>query len=225
MPIRGEGNEYVTNHVWKRFKIGTKGTWSYPFRINDVIEDVEVVEIAGVRPGVNSFRMDMTKESGVVISTNPFSIPSIESTEWLVDIIENSLTGVAPIVITGGVISHSNTDGNKHIPIGGSAGQVLSTDGSGGYTWVTDSVLDGYTKLELNTSGAGGLVHWDNVTGKDTVYYDATVGNSAVGGLDGDYLTVKSALNAGHHALKVIGDTTETIDWGSHSKDIILDAD
>ena len=56
-------------------------------------------------------------------------------------------------------------------------------------------------------------------------YYDATVGNSAVGGLDGDYPTVKSALNAGHYALKVIGDTTETIDWGSHSKDIILDAD
>ena len=72
-------------------------------------------------------------------------------------------------------------------------------------------IIDSYA----NIGAAGGGI----------TYYDATVGNSAVGGLDGDYLTVKSALNAGHYALKVIGDTTETIDWGGHSKDIILDAD
>jgi hypothetical protein len=35
-----------------------------------------------------------------------------------------------------GTFSHNNDDGNRHIPVGGSNGYVLSTDGSGNYTWI-----------------------------------------------------------------------------------------
>jgi len=50
-------------------------------------------------------------------------------------------------------------------------------------------------------------------------YYDATVGTG------GDYSTIQLALADGKYVLKIISDITETVDWGSHTKDIVLIAD
>ncbi len=49
--------------------------------------------------------------------------------------------------------------------------------------------------------------------------YDATVG------VGGDYTTIQLALADEKYALKLVSDVTETVDWGNHSKDIIIDAD
>ena len=71
---------------------------------------------------------------------NPGEIPYIDADGniiWtqFIDILDLNLSGTSPISYTHGVISHLNTDGNKHIPIGGVLNDLLTTNGSGTYIW------------------------------------------------------------------------------------------
>jgi hypothetical protein len=73
------------------------------------------------------------------------------------------------------------------------SGNVLTVDGGGFASYVHNHDSSYYTKTQLNTSGAGGAVHWDNVTGKpgsytpsshnhDDRYYTESEVNGLLGG-------------------------------------------
>jgi hypothetical protein len=247
---------------------------------SDGIEE-EVGRVVGYDGnGFPSFGSDV---SGNIIRVDSGGNPIWEP---FLDALNDNLSATSPINYTNGVISHVNTDGNKHIPIGGSNGNLLSTDGSGTYSWydidtellnyipwlslddtagagdtdklysadkivslITASIigikysvllysdlasiltpstgelavvtsdplypnrpvyryngatwdsffdLDAdhnhdnryYTETELNSSGAGGQVHWDNITNKPTFFEDFDIsGDSGSGTItDGETL-------------------------------------
>jgi hypothetical protein len=78
------------------------------------------------------------------------------------EVFDLEITTTPPIeydVLTG-TLSHNNADGYRHIPTGGSSGNLLSTDGAGNYSWVDldlDNPTTGYipwTAID-DTAGAG----------------------------------------------------------------------
>lgn len=109
-----------------------------------------------------------------VTETNPGEIPYVDGdgniiwislTDLTTNIIDSYITATSPIEINSGVITHLDTDGNKHIPIGGSNGNVLTTNGAGVYSWedftglVNNNITD-ITNLVVaeiidDTSGTG----------------------------------------------------------------------
>ena len=220
-----KGDILLESHVWKRYKVGKSGVWSLPIRVNDLTKDI-TINSKGIIEGKETYSLIFNQESGINIESNDFYMPTFEGEAWLESYLNSYISGINPIKVTNGVISHSNSVGHKHVPSGGLASQVLTTDGADNYSWETDVPFDGYTKTELNTSGAGGQVHWDNVTSKDTVYYDATIGGATADYPANDVTDgLKAALDAGYYNLKVIADFTVHADLGVHSKDIVLDAD
>lgn len=90
--------------------------------------------------GFPSFGSDI---SGNIIrvdgSGNPIWIPFLTA-------LNDNLSATLPIVYTTGVLTHSNNDGYRHIPTGGSSGNLLQTDGSGNYSWfdITNLNLSDY---------------------------------------------------------------------------------
>lgn len=60
------------------------------------------------------------------------------------------LSAILPIIFDVDEISHSNEDGYRHIPIGGTSGQCLSTNGSGTYSWlsvITEIPIDDFAGI------------------------------------------------------------------------------
>ena len=193
----------------------------------------------------------LTNQSNIPVWTDPTPI------------LNSTLTATFPLEYTEPNFTHSDVDGNRHIPIGGDINDSLITDGSGNYSWLqniplsslddtaglgdltllwsADKIqtmfnalstfgikyavdfiadlsgligmtsedlcvvnedrgvykydganwnyffaLDGihnhddryYTEVELNTSGAGGFVHWDNITNKD-IYFNINGNNGS----------------------------------------------
>lgn len=58
-------------------------------------------------------------------------------------------------------ISHNNDDGNKHIPVGGSPGYILSTDGSGNYTWIDPTEIDPTVPQYVKDITEAQITNWD----------------------------------------------------------------
>jgi hypothetical protein len=80
-------------------------------------------------------------------------------------------------------ISHADTSTQANVSQSGlNVVQGLTFDTYGHVTAVSSTLLSVYTKTELNTSGAGGQVHWNNITNKPT---SGTVTSVAAGaGMD-----------------------------------------
>lgn len=98
--------------------------------------------------------------------------------------INNALLVTLPIEydFLTGTISHNLDNGNKHIPIGGSSGFILSTDGSGNYTWIdpTDFSHNSLNDVDLATTGIT-YGHIDDST--QTIYGNKTFdGNLQIDG-------------------------------------------
>ena len=107
--------------------------------------------------------------TGVPATSTPGNIPTYDVNGLLVmqsfiSILNDNLSATAPIDYTNGLISHSNADGDRHIPIGGNNGDNLVTDGAGNYIWEPPiSLNDYYTKTELGSVGDANYVNWDKV--------------------------------------------------------------
>lgn len=94
---------------------------------------------------------------GVPIGTTDYnylvSIDDIPQWRVPIEMLNDNLSGTLPIDYTNGVISHILTDGNRHIPIGGTLGDSLLTDGDGNYFWDSHILL---SNLDDN-AGAGDI--------------------------------------------------------------------
>lgn len=77
--------------------------------------------------------------TGVPIGTDDYNIliSLNDEPQWisLISQLNNNLSGTLPIIYNNGVYSHSNSNGYRHIPVGGNNNDVLTTDGNGVYTW------------------------------------------------------------------------------------------
>ena len=348
------GSLELGKHVWMRWRIGEKESWTLPMRFTDSFTNIETTTLESIQGTSNvRFRfkytlMDgsiiyseymvlsngkdgkgiisseiinnnlvftysdgTTQTVGRVVGYDGFGIPVGANNDDILtylngeavwrstDYILSDLQVESPILFDGDTISHLDSDGNRHIPVGGTYGQVLSTDGAGVYSWVTrletfpiddyagtgdtDKVwsadkttamfasfqtagikysvptetdlativlpldydlavvedvryvyqylnsawneffaLDAphnhndlyYTKVELNTSNGGGLVHWDNVTNKPTFdfftsfQFEADYGDGLIDVVDSDIIQLTSN-NSGFR----IGVTGKSIDF------------
>lgn len=231
---------------------------STPVWVNedDIYNDTDAVNAMGVLGDSNTLNHNRYLDSeaigamGVLGDSNPLHHDRYTDAEAIAAVTGGGgLSAVLPITYVGGVIGHDNNNGYRHVPIGGTDGDTLTTNGFGTYSWIrhilqsslddtagsgdTDKVysadkivslltaigtygikyswadsieraaqtgmsegdlgiqqdtrevyrydgaawqfffdLDGihdhdsryYTETELNTSGAGGQVHWDNIT-------------------------------------------------------------
>lgn len=96
-------------------------------------------------------------------STVPGAIAIVDNNGniiWLTieEIFDQYLTADLPIEFSSLNISHSNLDGYRHIPTGGISGDVLTTDGSGNYTWFSlDNPSNGFIPWSAidDASGVG----------------------------------------------------------------------
>ena len=90
---------------------------------------------------------------------------SAGSPVWVspLQVLSNAVSGVAPIEydFLTGEISHNDDDGNRHIPIGGSPGFILSTNGSGVYSWLDPTELDPTVPSWVKAITATQISNWD----------------------------------------------------------------
>lgn len=114
---------------------------------------------------------------------------------WIsaLQVLNNALSATSPIEydFNTGILSHSNDDGYRHLPIGGDPGDLLSTDGAGNYTW--EDPLVGYIQTDGTNSNIGVLQYNTTytVTGSEpngSTYWDANnntlstvLGNGVIG--------------------------------------------
>lgn len=85
--------------------------------------------------------------AGSDIENNIAIVDSSNNVIWqqFIDTLNDHVSTTLPIEYLNGTFSHSNIDGYRHIPIGGNNGNVLTTDGSGNYTWFElGNVTNGY---------------------------------------------------------------------------------
>ncbi len=85
--------------------------------------------------------------SGSEVAGNIVKVDSGGNLDWIphVDALNEVLDGIEPIMYADGIFSHSDDDGYRHIPVGGSAGYALITDGAGVHTWFElGNAVDGY---------------------------------------------------------------------------------
>ena len=50
-------------------------------------------------------------------------------------LLNSELSANSPLDFTASLLTHLDTDGNRHIPVGGNSGDSLITDGAGNYSW------------------------------------------------------------------------------------------
>jgi len=93
--------------------------------------------------------------TGIPVGTTDYNILISLNNEprWidLLSQLNNNLSGTLPIIYNDGDYSHSNANGYRHIPIGGSLDNSLTTDGNGNYTWKS---MIPFTAID-DTSGVG----------------------------------------------------------------------
>lgn len=186
------GVETLGKHVWMRWKIGEKESWTAPMRLTDSFLNIETTDTEVIQGTSNvKFRFKYTLTTGEIIYSEYITLSNgingrgIQSLDIIggnlqvtytdnttanlgrvvgydgtgipvgaadysylttfsnvptwrppLDLFNDMLSAVSPILYADGEFSHAVTDGNRHIPIGGTDGYVLSTDGSGNYTWV-----------------------------------------------------------------------------------------
>jgi len=114
--------------------------------------------------------------------THPGEIPYIDGdgnivwvslTDLAIDIIDSYIIGTAPITVTSGVIAHLDTDGNKHIPVGGISDDILTTNGTGTYTWKSlDTLVTTYIG-DIITTISGSLIDDSSGSGDIDVTWSA----------------------------------------------------
>lgn len=95
---------------------------------------------AGMAKGEDAVGIPQFGDDGSVLVIRS----NIAGWEDPINILAENLSGTNPIEYDNitGIFSHNIDDGNRHIPVGGSLGALLSTDGAGNYTWeVLDSTL------------------------------------------------------------------------------------
>ena len=102
---------------------------------------------------------DKTKLDGIEEGANNYSLP-IASSSTLGGIKVG--TGLS-ITSTTGVLSHSTSEGYKHIPSGGSSGQYLKYSSSGTATWATPANA---------TTSTSGFMSADDKNKLDKINYD-----------------------------------------------------
>jgi len=109
-----------------------------------------------------------------------------------IETIENQLTfdSVINYDVNTGTLSHVTTDGNRHIPVGGTSGQALVTDGNGIYSWET---------FILGSSPAAGI------TAQQIINWDIAFGWGDHAGLY-DLLGTASGLVTAHESTYVHAD-------------------
>jgi hypothetical protein len=110
----------------------------------DVYEDADAVAAMGALGNGNPLNHDRYLDAeavaamGALDNANPLNHTRYSDAEAIAAVTGGGvLTGTTPIDVTGGVISHDNTNGYKHIPVGGGLNDVMVTDGAGNYTWMT----------------------------------------------------------------------------------------
>lgn len=109
-----------------------------------IYSDALAVTAMGVKGNTNPLHHDRYLNSeavtamGVKANSNALNHDRYANTEAQIAVVGsiNVLSATLPIIKTLGVYSHSSTNGNRHIPIGGASGNALTTDGSGVYSWV-----------------------------------------------------------------------------------------
>lgn len=146
---------------------------------------------AGVAKGQDAVGIPQSGPDGAVLVIRS----NVAGWEDPINVLNENLSATSPIAYTTGVLSHLSTDGNKHIPVGGSTGSMLSTDGAGNYTW---ELLELTLKApdEYNAATAGGLypVLWKAraIEEGDTFYITAagTLGTTVTN--IGDMLVAKT---------------------------------
>ena len=127
----------VGRHTWKREKIGENANWSNPIRLNNVITDIVIEEVPTLVPNVATYQFIFTFEDNSTITTNTYDTPTFAGATWVENFINDFITCTPPLVYDDGNIYHLDTDGNRHMPSGGTIGQYLQKTGADTYAWVT----------------------------------------------------------------------------------------
>lgn len=122
-----------------------------------------VVENAGMSRGHDAEGLPPSLNDDYILSQSG-GIPVWVSPE---QVLANVVTGILPIEydFLTGQISHNNDDGNRHIPVGGSNGYILSTNGSGTYTWLDPTELDPTVPSWVKDISELDILNWDTAYG------------------------------------------------------------
>ncbi|MEA2038008.1 MAG: hypothetical protein U9O94_10970 [Nanoarchaeota archaeon] len=258
-PVVYEDLEYTPYHVWMKYKVGDKGTWSPPTRINypETVKGEQGIqgvqgdtgarglegdkgasiyikygdslqnEVSGTSPDVTyvAFRTDGGQWSewfrmvgldgvgtggtglpGGGLDGQTLQIVGVDP-EW-VDVVSY---GLPPIDVIGGVVSHRDDLGYRHVISGGTDGYSLTRNATvkAGYEWIRHLRYDSLD----DKMGIGDIY---NVYSADKIMRlmnAASTGFYTVG-TGGHYDTVLEAIQDGKFYLEILNDIVEPIGWG-----------
>lgn len=163
---------------------------------------------------------DKTKLDGIATGANKYTLPTASSTLGGVKTTSTvtSTSGLTACPIISGVVyykdtnttyTHPTTSGNKHIPSGGSSGQILRWSADGTAVWGADN----NTTYSAATTSANGLMTSAMVTKLNGIATGAQVNNVVVSTSTPTASTAQVWINPNGQttleALSVIGEYAE----------------
>ncbi len=196
--------------------------------------DKKVDKVSGKGLSTNDYTTaEKTKLSGIATNANNYTHPSATAyASGLYKITTNNQGHVASAIkvvkadITGlgipaqdTVYTHPVTPGNKHIPAGGSSGQILKWSADGNAVWANESSAlcpYGVGDIFITKSSANPATTWPGTTWKklEGRFLYGTSGSEAVGGTGGATEVALSTANLPAHNHSV---STSISSGGNHS--------
>jgi hypothetical protein len=176
-----ENEEYTEFVIVLTFEDGSTIS-SEPIRIKNGKDGVEIVSSQINEEGrlIITYSDGRVEDAGQARGQDAEDLPPAVDDDYILSqsggvvlwvapeqVVANVLSATSPIEYDLGTatFSHNNDDGNRHVPIGGSNGFILSTDGTGNYSWTDPTELDPTVPQWVKDITQIQITNWDTAYG------------------------------------------------------------